>query len=83
MHLRAAHDDGVVALGGDAGVKIGFELPVRRLGAIDRGMNDHVAHVEILVRCLGRKAQKMVRKLSAAARVELRRAGKARKNDAT
>ena len=78
-HLRATYDDTASALGRGAGVKIGLALLVRRLGAIDGRMDDDIAQVKIFVRRLGGKAQKIVGKPLAAARIEFRRTGEAGK----
>src|SRR5215510_11964710 len=59
-HLCPAHDDAAVALGSDAGVEIRLGLLVRRLGAVNSGMDDDVAEVQVLVSGLGGEAQQVV-----------------------
>src|SRR5262245_1453322 len=77
-HLRAADYDAVFTLGSHACIQIGLGLLVRRLGAVDGGMDDDVADVEILVRSLGSEAQKIVGKLLPAPRKEVGGTGEAR-----
>jgi hypothetical protein len=76
--LGPADDDSVLALCGDARVEIRLGLLMRRLGAVNGGMNDDVAEVQILIGRFGGEAQQVVREPLPAARIERGRARKAR-----
>ncbi len=76
-HLRPTNDDAVVTLGGGAAVEVRLGLLVRRFGAVDGGMDDDVADVEVLVGSLGSEVHQVVGKLLPAPRVKRRRAREA------